>query len=348
MHEIEHITPSDYSAWNEYVLSRSQAGPYLSTHWKESIEKGYGHKTYYLAAYKNKRITGILPLARISPPLGRNSLVSLPFCDYGGLLTDDDEAAELLLEKALSMAGELRSDLEIRNADFLRFLDNDHRFIQCTDKCRMILELPETSELLWSKFKSKLRSQIKRPSKEGLFVRLGQDELLPDFYHVFSRNMRDLGSPVHSSRWIKSVIESFGDHARICTVYKGDIPAAAGIILMHANTVNVPWASALKEYNRLSPNMLLYWTFLKFAADNGYRFFDFGRSSPGEGTYTFKQQWGAEPLPLYWNRMASRGRVNGDLKSKSSFRSVGERLWRNLPVTVANTLGPRLRKYIDK
>ena len=348
MFEIKHINQSDYSAWNEYILSRSQGGAYLSTHWKEAIEKGYGHKTHYLAAYKKNKITGILPLARIRPPLGRSILVSLPFCDYGGVLADDDEAAELLLGKALSMARDLNAELEIRNADSPEFFENDQRFARCTDKRRMVLELPENSELLWSGFKSKLRSQIKKPVKEGLFAVTGRKEQFPDFYRVFSRNMRDLGSPVHSSRWIKSVLESFRDHARICVIYKDDIPTAAGIILMHADTVNIPWASALKEYNRMSPNMLLYWSFLKFAADNGYRFFDFGRSTPGEGTYLFKRQWGAEPLPLYWQRMVYKGKANGSAKNNNSFRCFAEKLWQNLPVTAANTLGPRLRKYIDK
>ena len=31
-----------------------------------------------------------------------------------------------------------------------------------------------------------------------------------------------------------------------------------------------------------------------------YAFFDFGRSSEGEGTYKFKKQWGAKPTPLVW------------------------------------------------
>jgi hypothetical protein len=46
--------------------------------------------------------------------------------------------------------------------------------------------------------------------------------------------------------------------------------------------------------------MLLYWTKLEYACDNGNKTFDFGRSTPGEGTYRFKPQWGAKPQPLHW------------------------------------------------
>jgi hypothetical protein len=65
-------------------------------------------------------------------------------------------------------------------------------------KVRMILSLPDSSDALMKSFKSKLRSQIRRPVKDGLYSRIGSGELLDDFYFVFAKNMRDLGSPVHS------------------------------------------------------------------------------------------------------------------------------------------------------
>jgi len=347
MPQIKTITSADYHAWDQYILSHPLGGVYLSTPWKQAIELGYGHETFYLTAYEKEAIIGVLPLALIRPPFGKAGLVSLPYCDHGGLLADDVKTAESLLDSALALVREHRAGLEIRNSsasDHFRFPQG---FAPATDKCRMVLELPSSSDLLWSGFKSKLRSQIKKPSKEGLVARLGQAEILPDFYRVFSRNMRDLGSPVHSIRWIKSVIESFGQAAKVCVVYKDDTPAAGGIILMHAQTATVPWASALREYSRFSPNMLFYWTCLEFAADNGFRFFDFGRSTPGEGTYAFKEQWGARPVPLAWYSLAGVGRANGAARGKGSFRRASEKIWQNLPLAAANALGPRLRKYID-
>ena len=345
---IKTITSAGYLAWDQYILSHPLGGVYLTTPWKKAIEQGYGHETFYLAAFENNDITGVLPLALIKPPLGSPGLVSLPFCDYGGLPADNNRTALSLLDKATSLAREHRAGLEIRNLSSSDLIKFPQGFVQGTNKCRMLLELPESSDLLWSGFKSKLRSQIKKSSKEGLVARLEQAELLPDFYKVFCRNMRDLGSPVHSIHWINSVIESFGQAAKVCVVYKDNTPAAGGIILMHAQTATVPWASALREYSRLSPNMLLYWTFLKFAADNGYRFFDFGRSTPGEGTYAFKEQWGARPVPLSWYRLLIDSSAHAAANGNGSIRRAGEKLWRNLPLAAANALGPRLRKYIDR
>jgi hypothetical protein len=90
--------------------------------------------------------------------------------------------------------------------------------------------------------------------------------------------------------------------------------------------------------------MLLYWNFLSFAADNGYHYFDFGRSTPGEGTYKFKQQWGADPVPLAWIDLLNSSSV---AKNGSGLRAQVEKVWQKLPVSVATMVGSQLRRYID-
>ena len=219
----------------------------------------------------------------------------------------------------------------------------------------MLLKLPESSGALLTSFKSKLRSQVRKPAKDGLSSKLGGEDLLGSFYGVFTENMRDLGSPVHSKEWIRSVLRFFGPRARCGVVFMPDgSPAAAGIILCHDRVVSIPWASSLRRFNRSNPNMLLYWGFLEHAADNGYAFFDFGRSTPGEGTYRFKEQWGASPHPLHWVRIETR---NGTVQpiclqdsgqaAPSRSRQMAEKVFQSLPVPMATFVGSRIRKYIS-
>lgn len=335
-------------SWDQYVLSRDQGGPYLGSAWRNAIEKAYGHRTFYLAAYNGPQVVGILPMVRIRHPLIRKRLVSLPFCDYGGILADNDSAAEAILTRAIELSHEMGALLEIRSPGSCLAVEKNAGFVQVTDKCRMILDLPGNAVLLWSGFKSKLRSQVKKASRDGLVARLGREPLLDDFYRVFSRNMRDLGSPVHSRKWIKSIVSAFNGNVRVGVVYKDALPVGAGIILTHGNIVTIPYASTRKEFNRFSPNMLLYWTFLEYAADHGYRFFDFGRSTPGEGTYAFKKQWGAGPFPLYWYRYSDKGVFMNTDSRNGALRHAAEKIWHRLPLAVANGLGPHLRKYIDR
>ena len=146
-------------------------------------------------------------------------------------------------------------------------------------------------------------------------------------------------------------MSAYGKRALICIVYKDAFPVGAGLVLTHKQTVTIPWASTHKEFNRLSPTMLLYWTLLKYAVDHGNRFFDFGRSTPGEGTYAFKKQWGARPTSLFWYRYGSDTYDKGENKftdGKNGLRSSVEKIWQRMPLSVANVVGPQLRKYIDK
>jgi len=53
--------------------------------------------------------------------------------------------------------------------------------------------LPKTPEVLWKGLDAKVRNQIRKGQKANLSVAWGGPELLPDFYAVFSHNMRDLG-----------------------------------------------------------------------------------------------------------------------------------------------------------
>jgi len=335
----------DKRRWDDYVISKVYAGPYHLFAWKEAVETAYGHHAIYLIAEDSSgHVQGVLPLVLVKPPFMRATLVSLPFCDYGGILAEDDEAKDVLLQTAVELSRKHKAQLELRLKTPEAMVQSLPSLSVTSHKVRMVLDLPGNSENLWGIFKSKLRSQIKRPQNDGLEFVLGSFDLVDDFYKVFSVNMHDLGSPVHSRTWIKAVINSFADKTHIGIVYTGRRPIAGGIILECNNSVSLPWASALNEYSRSSPNMLLYWGFLRYASDNGFRHFDLGRSTPGEGTYRFKEQWGALPEPLFWYGEGLSNPSDHDVAGK--IRPMIEKTWARIPQKVTDTLGPMVRRFI--
>jgi len=211
----------------------------------------------------------------------------------------------------------------------------------------MLLNLPASAEMLKQSFKSKLRSQISRPLKEGLTSKTGGMELLEDFYRVFLINMRDLGSPVHSMKFMRHVLDVFSECSRIVAVYKDKEPVAAAIVMGFAKVLRNPWASSLRRYASLSPNMLLYLRMLECACDKGYPVFDFGRSTAGEGTYKFKEQWGATPCPLHWHYILLDGKsLNPEKVGRGRFETA-IRYWQKLPLIVTRIIGPSIRKHIS-
>lgn len=331
------------NVWDAYVNSNSAASNYHRYCWREVIEKSFGHPCHYLAALDNSGgVVGILPLVFMQSRLFGRFLVSLPFFNYGGLLCNNREIGDALLAEAGVLRKELGAEhVELRHTDPWPGDLPTKRHKVC-----MALELAANAEIQWQGFNAKLRNQIRKAEKSGLSTMVGGQELLADFYKVFVRNMRDLGTPVYSQNFFNSVLEVFPDHTRIITVYLEGNPLAAGLITWFHDTVEIPWASSIRDYNSLCPNNLLYWTALQFALDKGFKRFDFGRSTPGEGTYKFKQQWGAKPLPLLWQYLLPEGNCLPELNTKNPKFEMAIRIWQKLPLPVTRILGPHLVKNI--
>ncbi|MCL2790716.1 MAG: FemAB family PEP-CTERM system-associated protein [Desulfobulbus sp.] len=342
--DIRIAQESDQQAWDVYVRHHPKGLAYHQFAWKSAINKAYRFGACYLLAEERGRITGVLPLILFSAPFRRKQYISLPFCDVGGVLADSTEAAGQLTEQAIALARRDKiAKVEIRA---VRDVENNGDPADVSQKVRMVLDLPGDSAQLLAGLKAKLRSQVKKPMRDGLYVRLGGVELLDDFYAVFVQNMRDLGSPVHSRRWIRAVVQCYDQQARIVVVYtSGGQPAAAGVMLLHPAAVSNPWASSLRSCKHLNPNMLLYWAMLSFAADNGFPRFDFGRSTRDGGTYKFKQQWGAREIPLQWTELLHVHTIQANPGS-SRLREVVEEIWSRLPLNLTAFLGPHVRRHI--
>jgi len=328
------------------------AAPYHRFAWLQAVYGAYGFVPAPLMAVRAGRVAGVLPLVCFRGVGGAKKLVSLPYCDVGGPLSDDEAVEGRLVEAATDLARrEGAAAVELRRLA--------HEEGGPAPKTLMRLDLPQGADgaqrtaRLFGSFPSKLRSQVKKPGRDGLGVKAGGAALLPDFYQVFTRNMRDLGSPTHSLAWFGKVVGGFGRNARVSVVSLPDkTVCAAAILLTHGGRAFVPWASSLREHNRQNPNMLLYWDMLTFACEHGFGQFDFGRSTPGEGTWRFKRQWGAHELGLHWERLEVSEKKAVAQKApehpgRGKLGRLAQSVWRRLPLGVANRAGPLVRRYIS-
>jgi FemAB-related protein (PEP-CTERM system-associated) len=210
----------------------------------------------------------------------------------------------------------------------------------------MTLPLPESVDDLWKSLDRKVRNQVRKAQKEGLVTESGGAGLVKDFYRVFARNMRDLGTPVYSTRLFFETLRAFPDAARVHVVRHQGVPIAGAVSVHFRDTILVPWASALREYRHLCPNMLLYWHMLEGAIEAGARTFDFGRSSVGGGTHQFKQQWGARESILHWEYALLRNGEIPDHGPQSRKFGAAVETWKRLPLWLANRVGPAIVRHI--
>ena len=341
---VEQIQGSAGDAiWDSYVNSHPYAAGYHLIAWRHVITAAFGHTVYYyLAKDSQGEVRGVLPLVYLNSRLFGRFLASLPYFNYGGLLADSWEAKEALLGHATSCACRLgATHIELRHTEpaDMSWAKKDH-------KVSMRLDLPRCFDDLVKAFPPKLRSQMRRGEKEGMYVRTSGVELLDDFYEVFSRNMRDLGTPVYGKDFFKEILTTFPKDARLCCVYLQNQVLAAGFLYGFRQIIEIPWAASDRRYARMAPNMMLYGSMLRYACEQGYRVFDFGRSSKGGGTYRFKEQWGAKPHQLYWYYWLAEGRDMPQLNPDNPKYKAAIAVWRQLPLPVANMLGPHIVKYL--
>lgn len=326
--------------WDRVVRSDPQHTAFHLHGWKEVIATGMGHTFEGLAARKDGALVGVLPLYRVRSRIFGDYLLSMPFLNYGGPL-GTPEARAALVAGAVERAREIGVDLlEIRVA---HPLEGDLAVSQ--RKVTVLLPLSDDPQHFWEKkLKAKVRSQIRRPMKEGMESRFGPDQL-EAFYRVFSQNMRDLGTPVLPRSFFEAVRTHLGEEVRFGVVYHNGDPVAAGCGFRWNDTFEITWASSLREFNSLAPNMLLYWRFLERMMEEGVATFDFGRCTPGGGTHRFKLQWGGEDHPLPWAQWAPGG-VSATPSPESPVFQVATAVWRKLPLGVANRVGPLLSRNL--
>ena len=280
----------------------------------------------------------------VRSPLFGTSLTSMPFLDYGGICADDTVAALRLYEAAQSMAQtEGAKTLELRHrqaGDFTLPLHSSK-----VNKVSMILDLVSPSSEMWNRLDPKVRNQVRKAAKSGLTVGWEGESGLNDFYEVFAANMRDLGSPVHSRAFFRSIMKHFPKSAQFILVRKGGHTIAGGLSLGFKEMLCLPWASSLRECRSLCPNTLLYWEAIRWGCDNGYHQFDFGRSTQNSGSHRFKQQWGATEAQLHWQ--SSEGSTpSNTLQAEGTRYKWAMNLWKYLPLSITKAVGPWVRRQI--
>lgn len=340
--QVKILSTEESEKWDTYTQTSQEGTVYHLTAWKGIIENTFGHKTYYIYTENDSKITGILPLVLMKSLFFGRFIISVPFFNYGGICANGENERIALLKYAIEIARkENAGHIELRHTERYEL-----GLPVKESKVTMTLDLPSTAEELWGGFKSDIRRKIRRSQKAGITANIYGPEEIDSFYRVFAANMRDLGTPVYSKSFFKNILEVFPQQTRVCVLFLKNMPVAAGFLIGFKDKLESPWLSSVKRYNKLYPNMMLYWKMLEYACEKGYKRFDFGRSTPGGGTYRFKEQWGAKPLQLYWHYWMANGNKLPELSPHNPKFKLAIRTWQKLPLWLTKAIGPSIVKYL--
>ena len=332
----------DDRAWDAYVEAHPKRSAYHFSGWARLIARAFRHDAVLLAATEGGRVVGVLPVVLMRSRVFGHFAVSLPFLNEGGLLADDESVEAHLVDAAIDVA----------RREGAEYLELRHRQRHSTalqprsHKVAMTLALRDTTDAQWQAIDRKVRNQVRKAEKSGVTVESGGIELLDGFYGVFARNMRDLGTPVFGVELFAETLRTFPERSRVFIARYREALVAGSIVHWRGDSIEVIWASALRESNTVSANVLLYWHMLQLAIGQGCTRFEFGRCTPNEGPFHFKRQWGAEPSPLVWEYWHAGPVREVDNTPRNPKYRAAVAIWQRLPVGVTTVVGPRIVRSI--
>jgi FemAB-related protein (PEP-CTERM system-associated) len=327
--------------WDHYVQSAEEATFFHRAGWKTVLERAFGHSVWFLYAEDEGEIVGIFPLAQVKSALFGNSLSSLPFCVYGGVVANSELIAQALRDEACDLAKSLNvGALEVRNREVSTtgwpIKELYYTFRKPID---------ENEEVNLKAIPGKQRAMIRKGIQEGLHSEL--DDTIERFYRVYSESVKNLGTPVFSAKYLAVLREVFGGESSILMItHEGRDVAAVMSFYFREEVIPYYGGSVAAARSIKGVNHFMYWELMRRSAEQGYRLFDFGRSKAGTGPYSFKKNFGFKAQALPYEYYLVTANDVPDVNPLNPKYRMMINVWSKLPLPVANFIGPYLARSL--
>jgi len=334
---VRAFAPGDRERWTAFVERCPEATFFHRIEWQDIIERVFRHRTHYLLAERDRCIVGVLPLAEVKSWMFGHSLVSLPFCVYGGSAVIEPDAADRLHLAACELARSLGAEhLELRHRAAKeptwprQNLYVTFRKTIVADAEANLLAIPR-----------KQRAMVRKGIKAGLAAE--SDGSVDRFFALYADNVHRHGTPPFPKRYFESLLQVFGRDCRVLTVVDAAGAPMSSVLSFYFRDEVLPYyAGDAARARELAANDFKYWALMREAGEQGYRIFDYGRSKQGTGSFDFKKNWGFEPSPLHYEYALYRSKeVPQNNPMNPKYRAFIA-TWRRLPRAVVNIIGPHI------
>ena len=337
------LEPAGEPAWDAFVATHPHGTFFHRAGWKQVIERAFGHRTHYLMAERDGAVVGVLPLAQVSSTLFGNTLISVPFCVYGGPLAVEQEAFAALTDAAAALLpGSRATALEFR---FLSvppdgWLDASDWVARNDLYVTFRKTIAADDEANLKAIPRKQRAMVRKGIERGLAATVDRD--VKKLYPIYAESVRNLGTPVFSRRYFSLLAEIFSDAMDVLTVRDGETAVASVLNFYWRDEVLPYYGGGTAAARACHANDFMYWAVMRHAAARGAKIFDFGRSKLGTGSFAFKKNWGFVPEPLRYCFRLAPGASVPEVNPLNPRYKLFIAAWKRLPLPLANFLGPHI------
>ncbi|MFQ5708099.1 MAG: lipid II:glycine glycyltransferase FemX [bacterium] len=348
---VRALQAHEWQIWDAFVLQHPLASIYHTSAWRQTIKSTYGHTPFYLILQdETHNIKAGLPLFLVGNAITGRKLDSLPCAQACNPLVSSQAEYEQLMSFVLEFIrckkvkyAEIKTSASFRN--------DSHKFGKAIlDYSTYVLDLDKNLEEIENALhQSCVRRAIRKSAKSGVQI-VAENSLdnLKAFYHLYLGMRKQKGLLPQPFKFFHSMWEkmSQGNHIDILSAeYEGQMISAI-ILLRYKDTVTYEYGASRPDVQRLSPSPLLLWEAIKRSHQQGFKKFDFGRTSNENKNLTrFKSRWGAkqEPLPYYFIPD-----LNGidSIRQNALSKRIMHYAMHISPQPVCHTLGRLLYKHL--
>lgn len=337
---ITELTQAELHHWDAYVQEHPEATFFHKAGWKSVLEKSFGHPCHYLIAKQEDKICGVLPLGRVKSALFGDALISTPFCVYGGVIADNDAIASELENSACRLADTLQVDyLELRN--------KKQRHADWPSKDMYVYfrkEINEDAEENLKAIPRKQRAVVRKGIKAELDV--SNEKNLDNLYFAYASSVRNLGTPVFSKKYFANLLDEFGEDCNVTTISKENETISSVLSFYFKDEILPYYGGGTSAARGLKANDFMYWALMKQSGEAGIKYFDYGRSKEGAGSYSFKKNWGFVAEPLFYEYYLVKSKSIPEVNPNNPKYKVFIDIWRRLPLSIANFIGPYISRSL--
>lgn len=345
---LEQVQQQD---WDDFVEGHPEGRICHLVGYNKMIQETFGYTPVCWRLWDGERLAGVFPAFVVKPLWGPRRLLSQPFIEYGGPLVGNlpENSIGFLQDKIIeAMHQHKASYLEIHGGFGVPMAEMEPLVRQVLMHKYAILPLT-TSKELWDKTISRhVCKAVRKAMRAGLEC---EEETTPDtlsrhFYPLYLLSMKRLGSPPFSLTFFLNTLKYLPRQTKLFQVLHERQVVAALLGFTTGQRVHIAFSVSNPKFWDLRPNDLVHWRFIEWAADHGYKVFDFG-TVRYNSQRQFKEKWGVEVREyihyyLYPSiDFAHRTSLNSSSRSVQLLSS----LWRRwVPGVIAHMVGPLLHR----
>ncbi|MFH1841365.1 MAG: GNAT family N-acetyltransferase [Candidatus Nealsonbacteria bacterium] len=342
---INLLQKEDEKKWDEFVNNHPQGHYSQFTCYKKTLEETYKYEGHYLYIKEGSRILSLLPLFKF-----KKKFVSQPFSEYGGILfnlgLDFKEKENIIQIWKDYFTKQKPAFLEIHGQlDETELMKSN--FNSASTGKIAILKLNSDYQILYDNFDYQIKKAIKKAEREKVKVyeETSEESIKSKFYPLYTKYSKGRhGSPPHSLDLFLNHYKFSPENMKIYFAEIDNVLVAALSGFLSKNRVDLACNPCLEKYFIYRPDDLLHAYFIKWACQNNFKYFDFGPARY-EGQIRYKKKWGVE----FHEHFYLSDKQIKLVSPETNFMKILSFFWKNfLPESLANKLGPEIRKRIGK